>query len=67
MKEKLPKYISLAPNSNGKPPKKPYIGKFIWKNTLYHCGFHETIRAAQINVDKKRLELGLDTVILKRK
>jgi len=64
MKEKLPKYIKLAPRKNDK---KPYMGRFMYKNTPYNCGSHETIRAAQLAVDLKRAELGLSTEILKKK
>ena len=44
-----------------------YEGRFTHKNTLYHCGTHQTVRSAQIAVDRKRLELGLDALVLKPK
>ena len=33
-----------------------YEGRFTHKNTLYHCGTHQTVRSAQIAVDRKRIE-----------
>ncbi len=68
-KEKLPKYISLCNKRHGKITNSEniYQGAFIYKNERYYCGMHPTIRAAQIAVDRKRLELGLDTIILKKK
>lgn len=69
MKEKLPKYISEITKRNGKitTSEKIYQGVFIHKNTRYYCGLHPSIKAAQIAVDTRRAELGLDTVILKKK
>ncbi len=51
----------------GRKNKKPYRGKFTYKNTAYCCGNFETIREAQISVDRKRLDLGLKPLILKAK
>lgn len=63
---KLPKYIRLAPNSHGKETIKKYMGVFSYKNTLYSCGTHETIKQAQIAVDMKRIGLGLKPILLKK-
>ena len=63
---KLPKYIRHNKTTMyGRLCSKPYKGEFYHKNTYYYCGMFETVRQAQIAVDRKRLELGLDTVILK--
>ena len=65
-KIKYPKYICAKFISRyGKVNTKPYEGKFTYQNTVYYCGSFETIREAQISVDKKRLSLGLDAVVLK--
>lgn len=63
----LPKHIYLEPKHRGnKINKKPYSGQFTYKNTLYYCGNFETIKEAQISVDKKRLSLGLEPLLLKK-
>lgn len=69
MEKELPKYVYLHNKRHGKITKSEniYEGSFKYKNTRYYCGTHSSIRAAQIAVDRKRLELGLDTVILKKK
>lgn len=64
---KLPKYVSLNGKFFGRESKLKYVGKFFYKNTEYYCGCHKTIKEAQIAVDIKRCELGLEPVILKRK
>lgn len=63
------KYITLMKNTRGKllvEGDKCYRGQFKYKNTKYYCGTYATIREAQIAVDRKRLELGLDTIVLKK-
>lgn len=69
MEEKLPKYVFLKNKSHGKliTTGNIFQGLFTYKNTRYYCGMHSTVREAQIAVDTKRLELGLDTIILKKK
>jgi len=66
---KVAKYVyeDDSNSNNGKKPEKPFVGKFIYKNTKYYCGFHRTVKEAQISVDMKRLSLGLDAVLLKKK
>lgn len=65
-KIKYPKYIYTDFISRyGKVSIKPYRGQFVYKNTIYYCGNFETVREAQIAVDKKRLGLGLEPLILK--
>lgn len=51
----------------GREHKKPYRGLFKHKNINYYCGNFETIKQAQISVDKKLISLGLQPLILKPK
>lgn len=63
----LPKYVYFdLKNRNNKLNKRPYSGKFTYKNTVYYCGHFETIKEAQISVDKKLLSLGLEPLLLKK-
>ena len=62
----LPKYIYFDKlGKSGRPHKKPYRGQFTYNNTKYNCGNFETIKQAQISVDKKLLSLGLQPLLLK--
>ena len=64
---KLPKYIKVVSGFCKQANVTTYEGRFTHKNTVYHCGTHQTVRSAQIAVDRKRLELGLDALVLKPK
>lgn len=63
----LPKYITIQiKDINSRLNKKPYKGAFKHKNKIYYCGTFETIRQAQVSVDKKRIYLGLEPLVLKK-
>ena len=64
---KLPKYIKVVSCFCKRTKVTTYEGRFTHKKTLYHCGTHQTVRNAQIAVDRKRLELGLEALVLKPK
>ena len=64
---KLPKYIKVVSGFCKQANVTTYEGRFTHKNTLYHCGTNQTVRSAQIAVDRKRLELGLEALVLKPK
>lgn len=58
-------YEATCNNYNGGKRIKKYQGKFKYQGTNYHCGWHETIKQAQISVDLKRISLGLKPALLK--
>ena len=63
----LPKYVYFDfKDRTNRISKKPYIGQFTYKNIMYYCGNFDTIKEAQISVDKKRLSLGLKPLLLKK-
>ena len=64
---KLPKYIKVTSGFCKQDNIVTYEGRFTHKNTVYYCGIHKTVKSAQIAVDRKRLELGLEALVLKPK
>ena len=60
-------YEDTTNSNHGRKRDKPFEGKFKYKNTAYRCGWYSTIKEAQIAVDIKRLSLGLDAALLKKK
>ena len=58
-------YYEEVDTRSGRKSVKPYRGLFNHKSIMYHCGNFETLREAQIAVDKKLLSLGLEPLMLK--